>query len=309
MQQQIHQDAFEHLRDVLGDLSQSQPKQAKYNAENRLQKVLEAMLCDPVFLPVQLTMPANVSNVPITENTENVDFTTIITSCISDGEEKQVSWKRNRSNADPFDDTGDEGQLSLDAIAGRSYESGGVNEPQDLPPFALPAKEGLKVTVYNPVSVNNIDIVSIVFNGYTVKDRAEVLLRFAKIRAEIEKEISLRYTPEPRNAVAKVDEFVNGYAETETPDSGEYRLIYGFRTDLKNAKVNLSKYTNAKYAKEYFPIWALCAETGNSITNYRWLKSPILLEPGETLKFGLLDTINGTTKATGSQIEIYESTL
>jgi hypothetical protein len=303
--------AFRHLVESLHNPQLSESNQEAFNEQNRMSIVLDAMKTRPAFLPVQLTLPAAVQQLPKSESTNDLQYNVIIHGAITDGEEKKINFRRNSDDSIPFVSVGREvgSQISLDAIAGKSLESGGKSGIQELMPFLLRSGESLAVDIYKPVATLGIDVVSVCFTGSRVftKTISEEFLT-SELRDVIAREIIRRVTSEPRFAVCDV-KFSDHSAQAETPKVSEPRLVHGFRTTVKNALVNLGFDADAKFARDFFPVWALAAEAGNGSENYRYLKTPIFLAPNQQLYFSLKDTINGINYADDGQIEILESTL
>lgn len=303
------QRGFEHLVDKLNNPNLAQQNQAKYN-EERFQNVLESLRVRPVFLPVQISMPAAVQSLPLSGYTTELKYPVIITGAITDGEQKKISFGFNNEYTKPFVSTNQNAtQLSLDAIAGKSLQSAGRNGIQEFEPFLLPANETLTVDVYKPVATAGVEVVTICFVGYRVYTENFVLENLTeKIKTNVREEINKRLTPQQRFDACAVT-FSNNRAVAETTKVDEPRLIYGFRTTFSDALVTLGFDNNEAFSKDYFPIWALAAEAGNNPDNYRYFKRPIFLAAGEQLYFAFKDSINGTVIAVNGQIEIIETTV
>ena len=308
--QNAHQRAFEHLIAGLFDPNVSAANQATFNVR-RLQTVKDSLRLRPQYLPVQIAMPAAVQNLPISATTNELKFDCVITGVISDGENKQVNIRRDNETGTPFVSVGTEAgaRLSLDAIAGKTLETGGLQGIQPLPPFLLRAGEGITADVYKPIATADAEIVSIVFVGYRVYSQALAVESFNRRIEELVKyHIERRTTPEPRFAVCPVN-FANGAATAETPKVSEPRLIYGFRSTVRNALINVGFDRENAFSRDYFPIWALASEAGVNSENYRLLKSPIFIEPNQQIYFSLLDSINGAVRAENGNIEAIETTV
>lgn len=305
------QDAFDHLIDSLNNPQLSISNQEKFN-QDRLQKVTDAMKVRPCYIPIQISLPPQVQTLPTTVQSNPLSYDSIVVGAISDGESKRINFKRDGESSTPFVSVGKEigSQISLDAIAGKSLESGGTNDIQRYLPFLLRANQGLSVDLFKPVATNGIDVVSICFLAYRVFKAAAVNEEFtAELKEKVLAEIDARVTPEPRFSVCPVVFGNDGTAQAETPSVREPRIVRGFRTTVKNAMVNLGFDTDSKFARDFFPIWALAAESGNNTKNYRMLERPIFLKPYQQLYFSLKNTINGTTFADNGQIEILQQTV
>ena len=303
------QRGFEHLVNKLNNPNLAQQNQAKYNDE-RYENIKNSLRICPVFLPVPIEMPAAEQDLPLSGYTTELKYPVIITGAITDGEAKKISFGFNNEYTKPFVSTNQTNtQLSLEAIAGKSLQSAGRNGIQEFEPFLLRENETLNVEVYKPVATADIEVVSICFVGYRVFSETTVKERITeKIEANIRAEIAKRITPQQRfDACAVV--FSDSKATTYTTKVDEPRLIYGFRTTVGDALVTLGFDNNEAFSKDYFPIWALAAETGNNPDNYRFLKRPIFLAAGEQLYFSFKDSINGTVIAQDGQIEIIGTTV
>lgn len=303
------QRGFEHLVDKLNNPNLAQQNQAKYNDE-RFENVKNALRIRPVFLPVQIEMPAAVQSLPLSGYTTELKYPVIITGAITDGEQKKISFGFNNEYTKPFVSTNQTNtQLTLEAIAGKSLQSAGRNGIQEFEPFLLPANETLQVDVYKPVLTAGVEVVTICFVGYRVFSENSVSESLTeKIEKNVRAEIAKRITPQQRFDACAVT-FADNKATTYTTKVDEPRLIYGFRTTVSDALVTLGFDNNEAFSKDYFPIWALASEVGNNPDNYRFLKRPIFLAAGEQLYFALKDSINGTVIAQNGQIELFETTV
>lgn len=302
-------EAFEHLVRKLNKPTLAIKDQQDFN-EIRLQNVIEALTVKPVFLPVQIQMPAAVQTLPISGYTTELKYPVVITGAITDGENKKISFGFNLENTKPFVSTNATAtKLTLEAIAGKSLQSAGRNGIQEFQPFLLQANDTLKVDVYKPEATNDIEMVTICFVGYRVFSDAFINEVFTpEIEAKVRKEIQLRVTPQQRFDACAV-EFSDNVATANTTKVDEPRLVYGFRTTVSDAMLVVGFDNNEPFSKDYFPIWAIAAEAGNNPDNYRFLKRPIFLAPGERLYFYLKDSINGTVFAGDGQIELFETTV
>lgn len=301
--------AFEHLLDKLNNPSDALKKQGLYN-QQRFETVLSGLRVRPAFLPVQIQMPAAVQSLPQSGQTNDLTYDVIITGAISDGEEKKINFGFNDENTKPFVSTGETAtQISLEAIAGKSLESAGHNGIQTFEPFLLRAGDTLNVDIYKPVATAGIETVTICFVGYRVYSEFLVQENFSQqSRENVQKEISKRVNRQQRFDTVKVT-FADNRATAQTTKVNEPRLIWGFRTTVKNALITLGFDNNEAFSKDYFPIWALAAESGNNTDNYRYLKRPIFLAANQQLYFMLKDSINGSTLAEDGQIELIETTV
>lgn len=308
--EKIHTRAFEHLVKGLYDPSTSKANQDSFNAE-RLQRVKDSFQLRPQFLPVQITMPAGVQVLPISATTNELKFDVVIVGIITDGEDKQINMRRDQETGTPFVSTGvDAGaRLSLDAIAGKSLETGGLNGIQPLTPFLLRKGEGITFDVFKPLATADAEIVSICLIGYRVMSNASANELFTPDFTDyLQKQISRRPTPEPRFSVCPVN-FVNGRADAETPKVNEPRLILGFRSTVKDALCNVGFDRDNAFSRDYFPIWAIASEAGVNFENYRLLRRPIFLEANQQLYFSLINSINNLVFAVNGNIEVLETTL
>lgn len=311
MHNALHEGAFEHLIEGLYNPQNSAANQIKFN-QTRLQRVKDSLRLRPQFLPVQVPMPAAVQNLPISATTNELQFDVIVTGIITDGEDKQINMRRDNETGTPFVSTGTEAgaRLSLDAIAGKTLETGGMQGIQPLPPFLLRSGEGITFDVFKPVATADTEVVSICLVGYRVYSQALAVENFQKrIENLVNAQIARRQTPEPRFAVCPVVFGANGEALAETPKVSEPRLILGFRTTVKNALVNVGFDRENAFSRDYFPIWALASEAGVNSENYRWLKIPIFIEPNQQIYLSLKDSINGVVKAENGNIEVAETTV
>lgn len=301
--------SFEHLVNKLNNPALAKQNQMAFN-QKRFENVLDALRVRPAFLPVQIELPNTVQTLAKSGETNDLQYDVIVTGAITDGEEKKVSFGFSSENTKPFVSTNESGtQISLEAIARKSLESAGSNGIQLFAPFLLESGDTLKVDIYKPVATAGIEICSICFVGYRVFSDNFVFENFNQRKQELVKtEIEKRRTPQQRFDVCKVA-FANNRATAFTTKVNEPRLIHGFRTNVKNAMITLGYDNNEAFAKDYFPIWALAAESGNNTDNYRFLKRPIFLNANEQLYFLLKDTINGTNFAADGQIEVIATTV
>jgi hypothetical protein len=303
--------AFQHLIDSLQNPQNSAANQTEFN-KLRLADVKNAIRLRPQYLPIQIAFPAAVQNLPLTERTDELKFDCIITGAMSDGENKRINLRRNTEAPINFVAVGKEAgaQISLDAVAGQSLETAGFSGIQALQPFLLRAGESLSVDISKPIATADAEIVSLVFTGYRVFTKNYVTDFFNdRIAAAVQHAIESRPTLEPRFAVCPVVFNADGKALAERPKTAEPRLIYGFRSTVANALVNIGFDEETAFSRNAFPIWALATEAGVNAENYRMLKSPIFLEPQQQIYFSLINSINGLVRATDGQIEILESTV
>jgi hypothetical protein len=301
--------AFEHLVASLHNPQTSQRNQEQLNKE-RFDAVLNALKQRPHYLSVRVALPANAQNLPVSQSTGELKFDCIITGAITDGTDKKINFRRDTENGKQFVSVGSANtQLSLEAIAGKSLESAGTNGIQPLSPFILRAGEGLTVEIFRPVDAP-AEVVTVVFCGYRVFTAAYANEGFTdKIRREVLNAINQTETPEPRFAAIPVKFNAGGNATAETPKTSEPRLVYGFRSTFQNALVNFGFDSNSIFSKDFFPIWAMAAESGNNTENYRMLKTPLFIEPQQQLYFNFKNTIDGVNLAANGQIEPLETTV
>lgn len=312
MQNAENQRAFDHLVEGLFDPQTSESNQVKFNAE-RLQKVKDCFKLRPHFLPIVIDLPAEVQNLPIAGVSNEARYDLIITGAITDGEDKQINFHRDIESQTAFVSNGTSAgaKISLNAVAGKSLETSGMNGIQSLSPFLLRAGEEITVEITKPVATANAEKVNICFVGYRVFSPNFIKDNFtAAIETQVLNWIERRPTPEPRFAVCPVVFDADGNALAETPKANEPRLILGFRSTFSNALVNLGFDRESTFSRDFFPIWALAAEDGDKKENYRMLKSPIFIEANQQLYFTLKNTIDGVNYAeNGKQIEVLEQTV
>lgn len=301
--------AFDFLVNKLNKPDAAKNSQIEFN-KKRFDNVLDALRTRPVFLPVQIEMPAAIQTLPISGQTNELKYDVIITGAITDGESKKVQFGFHNENTKPFVSTSESGtQISLEAIACKSAESAGVHGIQEFEPFLLRAYEQLNVDIFKPVQTNDVEKVTVCFVGYRVLSETLVNENFDKRTQDIVlSEIAKRVVPQTRFDVCKVV-FADNVATAHTSKTDEPRLVWGFRTTAKHANLTIGYDSGETFSKDKFPIWALASEEGNNTFNYRMLKRPIFLSPQEQIFFNLSDTINGGNIANDGQIELLETTV
>lgn len=301
--------SFDHLKSILQKPGLAAQTQAAYDRQ-RMADVETAARTRPHFLPIQHTLPAAISSLPIPGTTEPLKHDVIVYGGITDGEDRHAKFYRSVEGRAIVRYGSEQGlMLSLDALLGHSVASGGVPGVNHWPePMLLRADKSLNLEIFQETAV--ADVVSTVFCAERVyKPEADEATLTKKERDQILEHIKFRPAPEPRFDVLQVAFDGDGFATAVSPKADEPRLCVGFRSTFSHALINLGFDGGNSFAKERFPIWALCSEPGNTRQIYQYLKSPLYIPPNQQLLFDLKNSIDGVAFAPDGNIEMLLRTV
>jgi hypothetical protein len=309
----MSQIVFEHLARLLQHPADAAKNQVAFD-RHRLAAVERALRFRPQFWTLQHELPAAAQNAPIAESFETLQYPSVITGAITDGEDRNVRFYRQDRKLS-LSNFGNEPnlKLSLDAIAGHNVATAGyAGVKKYAEPYALGERGYMTLEIYQETTPGALETVTTSFTGVRCyrPDHAEAQMS-PGVRDAVKQAIAGRPSPETRYVTMKVEFDASGRATCQTPDDDEPMFILGHRSTFTDASVELGQSGTSLFSKEPLPIWALCAEDNNARDVWNMLDVPIFLPPREQIKYDLTNTVDTTSLlvATDGNIEALMLTM
>lgn len=304
--------SFEHLARRLQFPAAAAREQAEFN-KRRLAAVERALRFRPQFFPLTHVMPGASQAAPIVETTDIVRYPVILTGAITNGENREARFYRNRNQLSLTNYGNEPGlKLSLDAIAGHDVATAGYAGVKDFE-HSLLVGEGdyLTLEIFDTALVSEI---ATCFNGVRCyrPDHAEAQLS-QKDRDAVLQAIAGRPAPVQTYDVLKVEfdsALAGGKALVTTPLNDEPVMILGHRTTLDApCKVSFGYTENFGFSENPIPSWALLAEPLNAREVWNMLPEPIFLAPRQQLKYVVTNSLDDVVISSDGNIEVLKSTV
>lgn len=275
---------LDHLIRVRSEPQRAAEFQAEMNAYRR-KRVLDALSCRPVFIPLEFSLPAAGQVTPIRDTTQQLGYDVLVTAAKSDCQDRDIivrSLETDRSIVRIGDET--DLYLRADEFAGQIPGNGGQTGPFYFPtPIVIRRNNRVTVEMFKTDTTDDAEEKNIILIGNRVFPRGygdQVVLDPHESQL-IERAIMLDEVPRTSylKVVVDFDSAVQGGEARNiyTPRSEEPLLLRGIRSSLRYSSIELGLQGEPTWTTEATPVWAIAAEDEVGHDNFQWFSKPIYL--------------------------------